>query len=269
MKLTCEYCGNYIKDTEEVCSVCGAPNTHLKRSGDGIPKTIEELKAFCEAKKIPLDRMRFFLGEDYREPRAFGIFRDAEGNYTVYKNKADGTRIIRYCGTDEAYAVNELYQKLRSEVTEQKAHRPNAATPKNPTKSKRVSILIAVIVGIIAMLALNLICFRPCAPDNGYYGYDGDYYYHQNGSDWYRFDDDTNLWIPSSIISDDLEEHWSDYKLDDSEWNDDYTDFEDSDYWDNNSSDSEWDSDWDDNDFDWDYDYDSWDSGYTDWGSDW
>lgn len=268
MKLTCEYCGNYIKDTEEVCSVCGAPNTHLKRSGDGIPKTIEELKAFCEVKKIPLDRMRFYLGEDYRGARAFGIFRDAEGNYTVYKNKADGTRIIRYRGTDEAYAVNELYQKLRSEVTEQKAQRPHAA-PQNRSHSKILIIIIVIIFALIATIASLATCSAPCAPASGYYGYDGVYYYNQNRSDWYRYDDDANLWIPSSGISDDLEENWSNYKIDGSELDDNYTDFEDSEYWDNNSDDSEWNSDWDDNDFDWDYNYDSWDSGYTDWNSDW
>ncbi len=30
----------------------------------------------------------------------------------VYKNKADGSRSIRYRGPDEAYAVRALYEKL-------------------------------------------------------------------------------------------------------------------------------------------------------------
>ena len=34
----------------------------------------------------------------------------------VYKNKADGSRAVRYSGPDEAYAVRELYLKLKSEV---------------------------------------------------------------------------------------------------------------------------------------------------------
>ena len=66
MKVKCEYCGNFIPDTEEVCPVCGAPNEHMVRSGDGIPKTIEELKAFALSKNLPLDlrfisRGRFFV----------------------------------------------------------------------------------------------------------------------------------------------------------------------------------------------------------------
>ena len=42
--------------------------------------------------------------------------------FIVYKNKADGTRAVRYKGTDEAYAVNELYLKLKDEILNQKAH---------------------------------------------------------------------------------------------------------------------------------------------------
>ena len=80
------------------------------------PKTIEELKAFCAEKGMPLEQMRFYIGEDFPEPRAFGIFQDENGEFVVYKNKADGTRSVRYHGTDEAYAVNELYEKLKSET---------------------------------------------------------------------------------------------------------------------------------------------------------
>ena len=50
----------------------------------------------------------FFLGQDIREPRAFGIYQDADGLFVVYKNKANGERAVRYRGRDEAYAVNEL-----------------------------------------------------------------------------------------------------------------------------------------------------------------
>ena len=63
----------------------------------------------------------FFIGIDYRQPRAFGIYQ-AGNEFIVYKNKADGTRAVRYQGTDEAYAVNELYLKLKDEILNQKAH---------------------------------------------------------------------------------------------------------------------------------------------------
>ena len=53
---------------------------------------------------------------DVLQPKAFGIYKDSDGNFVVYKNKGDGTRAERYRGKDEAYAVNEIYQKLRSEI---------------------------------------------------------------------------------------------------------------------------------------------------------
>ena len=37
MKLKCNYCGSFIKDTDEKCPNCGAVNEHLMRSADGIP----------------------------------------------------------------------------------------------------------------------------------------------------------------------------------------------------------------------------------------
>ena len=72
---------------------------------------MEELKAYCIARKLPLDRLRFFIGEDYREPRAFGIYREGT-DFVVYKNKADGSRFVRYRGPDEEKAVGELFEKL-------------------------------------------------------------------------------------------------------------------------------------------------------------
>ena len=62
---------------------------------------------------------RFFIGKDTRAPRAFGIY-EANGEFIVYKNKSDGSRAIRYKGTDEAYAVNELYMRLKEEILNQK-----------------------------------------------------------------------------------------------------------------------------------------------------
>ena len=84
--------------------------------GTRIPQTIEELKAFCAEKGMPLEKMRFFIGENIQEPKAFGIYRDENDRFVVYKNKADGSRAVRYSGPDEAYAVRELYLKLKSEV---------------------------------------------------------------------------------------------------------------------------------------------------------
>ena len=94
MKIKCDYCGSFIDDTEETCPNCGAVNEHLMRSADGVPKTIEELKAFCKLKNLPLEKMRFFIGVDYKQPKAFGIYKDKDGNFVVYKNKGNGTRVL-------------------------------------------------------------------------------------------------------------------------------------------------------------------------------
>lgn len=121
MKITCEYCGTIYDDSEELCPGCGASH-HEEQMGNSAPKTIEELKQWYEARNLPpSDVTRFFIGENYKRPKAFGIYK--EGTYfIVYKNKADGSRAVRYKGTDEAFAVNELYMRLKEEILNQKAH---------------------------------------------------------------------------------------------------------------------------------------------------
>ena len=46
MKVLCDYCGNPIDETLATCPECGAVNKHMLRSGNQVPKTIEELQAF-------------------------------------------------------------------------------------------------------------------------------------------------------------------------------------------------------------------------------
>ena len=122
MKIRCEYCEQFIDDTEETCPHCGAVNPAASRAASGVPRTVEELKAFAERHNLPLAKMRVFLGENYTGPRAYGIYRDEDsGEFVVYKNKSDGSRAVRYRGHDEAYAVGELYQKMKSEVASQKS----------------------------------------------------------------------------------------------------------------------------------------------------
>lgn len=273
MKITCEYCGGFLQDTDESCPNCGATNRNVMRSADGIPKTIEQLKAFAEEKKLPLEKMRFFLGVDMQEPRAFGIYKDDEENFVVYKNKSNGERIVRYRGKDEAYAVNELYQKMRTEVVEQKAHqavnavhghssnvqksqstsnlRPNPnymssdnndqqrmsdiSSRRRRTTRKSASRTVFIILFIIIIFLL--MCSRNTGVGRLFltmWGmYEGDYY----ESDYdYGNSYDSGYDYDTGYDYDDDYDSWAD--------------------------------DWDDDD--WDYDsYDSWDSGYTDWDSDW
>ena len=114
---TCPYCGRPVRSNEQKCPNCGGANEYyvVPRSRQDLrPKTIEELRDWCSVHRLPLQRLRFFLGEDYRPPRAYGIYRDG-GDFVIYKNKSDGSRSVPYRGPDEARAVLLLYEKLLEE----------------------------------------------------------------------------------------------------------------------------------------------------------
>ena len=111
----CKYCDSTISTNDKHCPNCGAPNEGYVDDSKAIitdPKTIEELKEYCAERGMPLVKMRFFIGEDFKEARAFGIYKESNGECVVYKNKDDGTRAVRYRGFDEAFAVGEIFQKL-------------------------------------------------------------------------------------------------------------------------------------------------------------
>ena len=305
MEIKCEYCDNLIQDTVNVCPYCGAPNNNMSRAANKIPKTIAELKAFCAEHRIDTARMHFHIGENYKAPKAFGIYKDGE-NYIVYKNKADGTRAVRYKGKDEAYAVNEIYQKLKAEVLEVReraaasgarpgsngSSRANAyKNPNNPfnagsstrsfmntKKKKKIGCLgwiLIIFFGIPAALALlgslleALGLVKP-EPNKGYYDYNGSTYYY-NDDHWYEYDGSD--WY-STTVDDDLSDNFDDY------YYDSYSGevFDEDAYY---SYGNNWDDDWDDDDWSWgsssssSYDDDddwSWDWGSDDdddWGSSW
>lgn len=138
MRVKCEYCHGEMDDKSPYCPNCGAPNHNIHQTVDGTPKTIEELKKWYADRKLPPSNVtRFFIGEDYKKPKAFGIYKDeSTGEFVVYKNKADGSRAVRYKGTDEAYAVNELYMKLKSEILNQKE---NNARKSSASKAENIS----------------------------------------------------------------------------------------------------------------------------------
>ena len=78
--------------------------------------TIDEIINQAHRLGMPLDKMRFFPGEDRHEARCFGIYRDDSGDYIVYKNKSDGSRAVRYKGKDEAKACQIFWDKLEDEI---------------------------------------------------------------------------------------------------------------------------------------------------------
>ena len=165
MKVKCSYCGQYFDDSAEKCPSCGAPNDHIHRTSDSIPKTIEELKAYCDENGLTPERTRFFVGVDYKEPRAFGIYKDDKGEFVVYKNKANGERAVRYRGVDEAYAVNELYERLQDEILNQKAHhveRQKANAVKSVKRQQtRTDWSKALVIGLVVVLWRSRPSFFP------------------------------------------------------------------------------------------------------------
>ena len=111
----CVFCGEAVRSDERKCPHCGGVNEQYVPERPGtyfLPKTIEELKDHCAEREFPLEQLRFFIGTDYRDPKAYGIYKAGDGRFIVYKNKADGSRSVRYDGPDEAYAVSEIYAKL-------------------------------------------------------------------------------------------------------------------------------------------------------------
>lgn len=261
MKIKCEYCGAMIEETSERCPNCGAPLSGANRTSNEQPKTIEELQAWYVAHHLPPEEVtRFFIGKNITEPKTFGIYKDSNGDCVVYKNKSTGERAIRYQGSDEAYAVNELYQRLRAEIVDQKANRPSNQPPASDGNKKKrkgcgcmMAILVLFLIGAILSVFDN-------TPPNGYYNYHGTQYYHQ-GSSWYYYDSNTDDWYESQDIDID-KDNASDYRVYDHSGKD----FESTSWYDAGSNSDDYD--WDDDD-DWGGSSSDWDSGSTDWDSDW
>lgn len=271
MKIICDYCNSLIDEENAVCPNCGGILDGAHRFAGEQPRTIAELKEWYIARNLPSEEVtRFFIGKDIREPRAFGIYQDELGDFVVYKNKSNGERAIRYQGADEAYAVNELYQKLKGEIAERKSEsatrryyestEQSVEQKKKNTGGKMAGIYSAVVLlSGIALFAAS----SGSGPSRGYYQYGDDTYYYQNSS-WYYYDDDSDDWsyineseVPEPVTSEDCDEYQiyshDGKRFEDSIW---YVEdiYDDSDDWDN--------------DYDWDSGSD-WDSGGTDWDSDW
>ena len=276
MKIKCDYCEKLVDESLKECPFCGASLSSANRTSSRQPKTIEELKEWYRQHKLPPEEItRFFIGKDIKEPKAFGIYRDDSGDLVVYKNKASGERAVRYKGKDEEYAVNELYQRLKSEIADQKANaagrkstvsRSSNASRSGKSGSRKRSLidnpfflLLLLIIGLLIYVHFDK------KPARGYYRYNGNDYYYQD-STWYYYDPVSDGWDYASnsdeldsVIYDDTE---SDYRT--SYHNG--SSFEDTSWYDSGSSDDS--SDWD-TDSSWDYDDSSWDSGGSDWDSDW
>jgi len=258
----CQYCGATVSSKDKVCPSCGAPNPNYVENTARtvfLPKTIEELKEYCAERGMPLLRMRFFIDEDYREPKAFGIYRDG-GDFVVYKNKSDGSRAVRYKGPDEAHAVDEIFKKLLEECHNRGIYpdgKPAQDSKRSGSRKKKSNdiLLIAFAVIWVITMVFTTLADRHEHKDDGYYSYGSGVYYHY-GTDWYYSDGDYDWYYVPEFPEDDYTGYYAgeDY---DSDWG--VSDFESSAIWEQIQEDHSSSSD----------DYDSWDSGDTDWDSDW
>lgn len=214
-KVKCEYCGAFIEDTEEKCPNCGAVNEHHKRIADDTPRTIAGLQKWYTDHHLPPENVtRFFIGKDVKEVKAFGIFQNKKGQFVVYKNKANGARAIRYQGTDEAYAVNELYLKLKEVILAQKSNNlkkqsgsseattRSAPAAESTTKKKKHPLLLILLL-IWSPVLIALIIFgitsivAKVRPEVGYYDYEDKLYYYAGPTndkqeEWWVYDG--NAW---------------------------------------------------------------------------
>ena len=287
MQIKCDYCNSMIDETLESCPHCGAPLSGVNRTANKQPKTIEELKAWYVAHNLPPENItRFFIGKDIKEPKAFGIYKTDTGDFVVYKNKSNGERAVRYQGSDEAYAVNELYQRLRAEIVDQKANN-NAKRQSNntvvsntpPAKKKHTGCLV--IIAVLASLFAGIATWKiSLEPEKGYYNYQGQEYYYQNDK-WYSYDKETDGWsltneTMSSVLSKEITSKNDDQYRINSDDHQGQT-FEETPWYDNgyhSNEGSSYSNSYDDDDDGWDNDSgwdddDDWDSGSTDWDSDW
>ena len=265
----CRYCGATILSSDQKCPNCGAANDQYVQETERtvfFPKTIDELREYCAERGMPLLRMRFFIGENYTEPKAFGIYKEGD-RFIVYKNKANGNRSIRYHGPDETYAVKELFMKLLDECHIRGIYPdgkpPEEATENNSGGTKKklkdnTKVILTCLVTLVLVTIVVIILTSIKHGKDGYYNVKGtdlhlyryaDNWYCNYGSDWEKTDtfgieiDETNLEFAGKNY--------------DTDWNE--PDFKQSREWEtireSHSSGSS--------------DYDSWDSGDTDWDSDW
>ena len=206
MSIKCDLCGAHYSENEERCPECGAKNPNFKRIVVDKPKTINELKAWYVSKNLPpYETTRFFIGINYTKPRAFGIYEDGE-KFVVYKNKNDGSRVIRYEGIDEEYAVNELYLRLKQEIKNQKSHQKRRLSLKKTTFITLTAVFstIALIVVLIIYLESGVserrveTAIKPYTSQ--YYYDDGSIFYCDYGDSynsftWWKYNEDLDDYV--------------------------------------------------------------------------
>jgi len=241
------------------------------------PETIGELQQWYADHNLPPEEVtRFFIGRNITAPKAFGIYKDENGEFVVYKNKASGERAIRYQGPDERFAVGEILSKLKDEIAMRKGSKPrsnvssmaaSSSDTSTPSSASGLTWSFNKTAGkgcfLVGLVMAILAIFIPSSKEvpNGYYSYDDTPYYHQ-GSSWYRYNAADMIWalaesLDEIITKDNVDQYrlksFSGRRFEDTEWYD---------------KGSSYDNDDDDSNYNWDDD-DSWDSDDTNWDDDW
>lgn len=187
MKKTCEFCDSLYEDSSKFCPFCGAKNktySSIKFSASGEPQTMEAFAQWYANQGLPpYETTRFFIGQNITEPKAFGIYREGE-NFVVYKNKANGERAIRYNGTDEAFAVREIYMRLKQEIVNQKNNNSKSFTDSFAKEETREKVLkssklfiklnnkivgytaSAAVLGVLVLIINFIKCTTSTTPDS-------------------------------------------------------------------------------------------------------
>ena len=220
--------------------------------------SLQEYRDFVERHNIPLDTIRFALGEDKgHDPRWFYIYQDRfTGEWVVAKNKSDGSTAERYRGNDEAKACQILFDKMEEEFNKRKYAGEDtaggASGSAGSSQKRKKSHFSSFVMRFLPYLIAIPICayafwdgYRDThtkRPGQGYYVFRNTY---DDGSVW----DDLYYYLDSC---------W--YYFDDTSYYQNYVESKDNDdnYYDDDDDDS-WDS----------FDWGDWDSNDSDWDSDW
>ena len=224
--------------------------------------SLQEYKDFVERHNIPLDTIRFALGEDKgHDPRWFYIYQDRfTGEWVVVKNKSDGSTAERYRGNDEAKACQILFDKMEEEFNKRKYAGEDtaggASGSAGSSQKRKKSHFSSFVLRFLPYLIAIPICayafwdgYRDThtkRPGQGYYVFRNTYdegsvwddLYYYLDSCWYYFDDEYDDWYVDSDFDysyDDVDDYYmgSYYSSLDGYYDGEAWDFDDTSYYQN------------------------------------
>ena len=210
------YRPDLAEDAEEFCPLCGAPVAPEEEPApepaapaqpETAPRTVTELLALCDSFEVDPAAHSFFIGKDEKDASGYGLFLDEFGDYVFYRNHTDGRRAIRYKGRDEGYAVGELYRRMKaahvfrrpaarqeSDESSRSHHHHSHRSHRQRRKARRMRRIIAAAVAVVAcIVAAVVLRWQSLQPKDGYYHYQGRYYYLQHRQ-WYAYDSVMDKW---------------------------------------------------------------------------